>query len=78
MADDVLHLGVMDVAVLAAEIVEGWDLVEEPVGDCDDDDDADGEGPEHDGGDHVGVAVAGLVVPPLRVRVWERLLVDAS
>ena len=77
MADDVLHLSIVDAAVLAAEIVEGRNLVEEEVCDGDDDGDTDRVSPYHDSGDNISVSVADLIEPPLRVWIWKRPLVDA-
>lgn len=77
MANDILHLGIVDTAVLAAEIVEGRNLVEQEIRDCYDDCDTDRVSPDDNGGDDIGVAIASLVEPPLRVWIGEWPLVNA-
>ena len=78
VADDVLHLGIVHAAVLAAEVVEVWDLVEQEVGDGHDDDNTYRVSPDNDRSYNIGVAVRGLLVPPLRQWVWQRLLMDRT
>lgn len=76
VADDVLHLSVVDVAVRAAKVGEAGNLVEREVDDGDDDGDANRVGPKNYNCGNRGVAGDGLLVPPLRVWIWEGLLVD--
>lgn len=60
VAKDVLHLGVVGAAVLAANVGKSRDGVEEVVDDGDDDGNTDGVTPDNNDGDNVGVAVEGL------------------
>jgi len=60
-SDDVLHLGVVHVAVLATEVVEPGDLVKEEVDNGDDDGDTNGVSPDDNDGDNVGPAIETLV-----------------
>lgn len=76
MSDNVLHLGVVYAAVLAAEISETGDLVEQVVCDGDEDENTDRVRPDDDHGDDIGVSVTGL--HELRHWGWERLLVDVG
>ena len=78
MPDDVLHLGVVHVAVLAAEIVEGGNLVQEEVGDGDDNRDTNGVRPEDDDSDDIGLAVTSLPAVERAERVRERSTVDVA
>jgi len=61
VADNVLHLAVVHVTVLATEIVEPSDLVEEEVDNGDDDGDTNGVAPDDDDSDNVGPSVTALV-----------------
>ena len=74
MADDVLHLGVVQTAVLATQVGERGDLVEQEIGDGEEDQDADGIGPDDDDCDDAGVAV--LCLDEVIHWVRERALVD--
>ena len=61
-SNDVLHLGVVHVAVLATEVVEPGDLVEEVVDNGDDDGNTNGVSPDDNDGDNVGPAIETLVL----------------
>lgn len=61
VTNDVLHLGVMDVAVGTAKVVEPLDLVEKVVDDGDDNGDEDGVHPDDDDGDNIDPSVGALV-----------------
>lgn len=61
MADDILDVRVLLVAVLAAQVVDPREAVEGEVHDGDEDEDADGVGPHDDDGDDVGPAVVRVV-----------------
>lgn len=74
MTNDILHLGVVDIAVGAAEVVETRNFVEKEVGDSHDDDHADRVGPDNDAGNDIGVTPGGLLEPELGVGVRKRLL----
>jgi hypothetical protein len=56
VTNDVLHLGVVVVALFAANVGKRGDGVEEVVDDGDDDGNTDGVAPDNDNGDDVGVA----------------------
>lgn len=60
VTDDVLHLAVVDGALLASKVVEVGDLVEEVVDNGDDDGDTDGVEPDDDNGDNVDLTVGTL------------------
>ncbi|KXT13275.1 hypothetical protein AC579_2498 [Pseudocercospora musae] len=76
MTDDVLHLCVVEAAVLATEIGKGWNLVKEVVCDGDEDEYTDGVHPDDNDGDDVGVSIARLLEG--RHWAWQRLLVDVG
>jgi len=67
-SDDVLHLGVVHVAVLATKVVEPSDLVKEEVDDGDDDGNTDRVSPDDNDGDNVGPAIETLVLEEGRRR----------
>ncbi|KAI6876686.1 plasma membrane H+-ATPase Pma1 [Hortaea werneckii] len=76
VADDVLHLGVVDVALGTAEVGKAGDNVEEVVGNGDDDGDTNRVGPHHDNGNNVGHTLAVLVVVEATHWVRHRLVSD--
>merc|ERR1712072_1483863 len=76
VADDVLHLSVVDVALGTAEVGKAGNDVEEVVGDGDDDGDTNRVGPHHDNGDNVGHTLAVLVVVEATHWVRDRLVAN--
>ncbi|KAH0357736.1 plasma membrane H+-ATPase Pma1, partial [Aureobasidium melanogenum] len=61
-SDDVLHLSVVHVTVLATKVVKPGDLVKEEVNNGDDDGDTNGVGPDNNDGDNIGPAIETLVL----------------
>jgi len=76
MANDVLHLGVVNIALGTAKVREAGDNVEQVVGDGDDDGDTNRVGPHHDDSDDVGHTLAVLVVVEATHWVRDRLVAD--
>lgn len=76
VSNNVLHLSVVNVAVLATEVGKTWNLVEEIVRNGNEDENTDRVHPNNDNGDDVGVSVGGLLEG--RHRAWEGLLVDVG
>ena len=69
VTNDVLHLGVVHVAVCASEVVEPLDLVKEVVDNGNDNGDEDGVDPDNEESDRVDPTVGTLVDVVVRVGV---------
>jgi len=75
MANDVLHLGVSVVALLASEVVEPCVLLKDEVDNGDDDGDTNGVTPDDNHGNDIGITVSGEEAV---VGWWGRLLQSIS
>lgn len=72
MTDDILHLGVVDAAVLPAEISQSRDLIEDEVCNGEDNDDSYCVGPNHNHGDNACFMT--LLKEKRAHRIWQRFL----